>query len=238
MSTRPDWKSFEDGTMPVAEREALFAAMRSDERLRRDHAAYQEYVRVLRASAMAEPVPVFNVLPRPRPAIRRPFVLAGAAAFAAAAVFFYSQRPEPAPVAGPAFTTSPELGRIALAEHRKAAEWVESHTQLRSPTISLKGRASLVAAAYGRDWGGYAFECQEGKLFLRFAGFDQYASCSVVQEGDLRFFESEGLGWRQGGLSFHLAGDVGVPLAKYASAIHRELSGVVPPAAASVRGVR
>jgi len=102
----------------------------------------------------------------------------------------------------------------------------------------MKGRATLMAAAYGKDWGGYAFECQEGKIFLRFAGQDQFSSCGTVTEGDLSFYDSNGLGWRQGGISFHLGGDIGVPLKKYAVAIHRELSGVIPPSAANVRGVR
>jgi hypothetical protein len=238
MSQRPDWKAYEDGTMPIDQQQALTAALRDDEQLRRDYLAYQEYVQVLRKSVMAEPVPVFDLLPAPRPAIRRPFVLAGAAAFAAAAIFFASQRPEPVPVVGPAFTTAPEIARFSTGDAEKAAEWVSSRTHLKSPVLAMKGRATLRAAAYGKDWGGYAFECQEGKILLRFAGQDQYSSCGTVTEGDLNFYESNGLGWRQGGISFHLGGDIGVPLKKYAVAIHRELSGVIPPSAANVRGVR
>jgi hypothetical protein len=236
MNHRPDWKAYEDGTLPLEQREAISAALRADERLRRDYQAYQEYVRVLRAGVMAEPVPVFELRPAARPAVRRPFVLAGAAAFAAASIFFYTQRPEPIQSAsGPPFTIAPELARIATRDAQEAADWVGTRTHLNAPVITLKDHAMLVAAAHGSDWGGYAFVCKEGRILLRFALRDQFSRCGVITEQGLSFYDSDGLGWRQGGISFHLSGDTGVPLRQYAAVIHRQLSRTLP---ATVKGAQ
>lgn len=226
MMNRPDWKTYMDGTMPLAERERLYQAMEQDPALRRDYEGYQAFVNTLRERALSEPLPAFKfLLPRP-PLIRRSIAWAGVASLALAGTLLVLRREDvPTPMAtGPAFPNSPEIDRLASEDASEATQWIVRRTSVNAPKIGLVGLAKLEAASYGKDWGGYEFTCSEGRFRVRFAEHDGFEPCKTTVIAGMTYYHADGLGWRQSGLSFMLSGEPGVPLAKFAPAIYTEVS--------------
>lgn len=225
MSMRPDWKSYLDGSMPLAERERVHAELERNPTLRRDFEGYQEFVSTLRERALAEPMPNLSfALPRP-PLIRKSLLWVGAAALAGAVTFYAAQPREPEAIAvGPVFPDSPEIDRQVGNEPAKLSDWLVRRTSLNAPKVALKGVAQLESASYARDWAGYEFTCSAGKVRLRFAAKDGFEPCQTQRIGNSTFYRSGGLGWRQNGLSFYLTGDPKVQLEKLALAIVDEVS--------------
>lgn len=225
MSLRPDWKSYLDGSMPLAERERVHAELERNPALRRDLEGYQAFVATLRERAFAEPMPNLNfVLPRP-PLIRKSLLWVGAAALVGAVTFYAVQPREPEAIAtGPVFPDSPEIDRQPGNEPDKLSDWLVRRTSLNAPKVALKGVAQLESASYARDWAGYEFTCSAGKVRLRFAAKDGFEPCQTQRIGNNTFYRSGGLGWRQNGLSFYLTGDPKVQLEKLAVAIVSEVS--------------
>lgn len=234
-----DWKAFEDGSMPQGERDRLHEALQSDEALRSDYEAYRLYVSTLRDQALRQPIPTLEFrLSRP-PAIRRPFLVAGGLAGLAAAVLIVGpmlNRPAERVTLGTAFATSSEIARFETNQPEDAAKWLVKHTSLKAPTINAPNEVKFQSASYGMDWAGYDLTCKEGSLKLRFADHDAFESCSTVTLAGNVFYLTNGIGWRQNGLSFLLTGSDGVPLRDYAEIMHREISRSLHLSSAPVRG--
>lgn len=240
MMNRPDWKTYMDGSMPQAERERLYQAMEQDPALRRDYEGYQAFINTLRERALAEPLPTIKfLLPRP-PLIRRSVAWAGIASLAlAGTVLVLRSEDASAPVAtGPAFPSSPEIDRIASDDASEVAHWIVRRTSINAPRITLTGMAKLEAASFGKDWGGYEYTCAEGRFRVRFAERDGFEPCKTTTIAGVPYYQADGLGWRQGGLSFLLSGEPGVSLAKFAPVIFTEIARGKSIGIATAKGAR
>lgn len=227
MRERPDWKAYVDGSMPQAERERLHGVMSHDDALRQDYEGYCEFAETLRSRVLADPVPSFN-LGRVRPPLLRrsfAFAAAGTALLAVAVVATRQGPPEVATVSGPPFSNAPVIDRFRTEDPVKASDWLGERVAHQAPKIVLSKGVSLQGAIYGKDWGGYEFTCPEGALRLRFASRDRFEPCRTVVIAGNTFYEAEGFGWRQNGLSFHLSGDKEVPLAKLVVMFHNVIAG-------------
>ncbi len=220
-----DWKAFEDGSMPADERERLLRELEGNARLRSDYEGYLAFVHTLRAQVHREPVPTINFTPVRQPLIRRPFMFAGTAA-AVAALIFLRPPATSVPASSPdiSIANTPEIARLETRNPTEASKWLMKRTGLDAPVIDVPTHFRVAVASYGMDWSGYDFTCKEGTLQLRFAGRDSFESCSTVTLAGQVFYQANGIGWRQDGLSFLLTGSKGAPLQDYAKIMHREIS--------------
>lgn len=235
-----DWKAYEDGSMPLAERERLFNALQTDDALRRDYEGYQAFVSTLRDQVFREPIPALSLRLHRPPMIRRPFLIAGGFAGVIAAVMFVGPalKRTPEMTRSVAFATSPEIARLETTRPTVASDWLAKRTGMNAPIIDVPNQVQIATASYGMDWAGYDFTCKDGALKLRFADHDPFASCATITIGGQVYYEANGIGWRQDGMSFMLTGSKGVPLRDYVNLMYREISRSRKQSMAPVRGTK